>query len=119
MHIDDIGDNEHKDIIQDTTKTTANSTHSNSNDNSNVNNISKQINAYDNRARHPNIYNIYEFYQRYESMGMRYNCIDTNVYSFECIIRRRDLLDGNAYDIVQFLKHVQFLSPKLYLSVRM
>ena len=53
----------------------------------------------DSSERHPNICNINEFYERYESFGLRYTCIDNDIYSFECIVCCKSLMNGKAYDL--------------------
>ena len=81
LHPDDRNDDEEKTIVENSTQTSTNS------------------NVYSSLNRHPNISNVNELYERYATFGLRFTCIDNDIYSFECVVCCSCLMDGKAYDI--------------------
>ena len=92
LHVAALLDNEYKQLIEETdTKSTSS--------NVRIDIGTKIDNIYNNNERHPNIYNFNAFYERYKSFEWRYTCIDNDIYSFECIVCCKSVMNGKTYNL--------------------
>lgn len=102
LHADDIFDSDQKEIIESTLNTSSSQSTqllSTSNGKNLNDNTTKSGTANDNQSKNANVYSKEELYPRYESFSMSYNCIDSSIHSFECIVCCCELLYDNAHDI--------------------
>ena len=89
LHVDELVDNEHKEIIKETDMNLIQlMLHSNVRSDGDA----KFNGMYENSERDPNVCNINEFY---ESFGLRHTCIDNDIYLLECIVCCKSLMNDS------------------------